>query len=557
MRSAVVLAAAALLAACSEDPVSPAAPPPATPAPEAPADVVVDGTPTPLVELPRCPAEASASPDVVVTSHGPVRGKKDGDTWAWKGIRYAAPPTGALRFAKPVEPACIEGVHDAFDYGAQCPQLGASLDVVDGDEDCLFLNVWSPPRAADERLPVLFFIHGGAEILGSASQETTPGFHLYDGKALAEEADAVVVTVNYRLGALGFLAHEALEDPFGRAGNYGVHDLLLALRWVRDNAAAFGGDPSRVMIFGESAGGLNVCTLVASPLAAGLFATAIMESGGCDAPTLAQREADGAVLVERFGCADAPDVATCLRDADVGTLVRAAPVQPPVERTWWLPYGPNVDGEVLFDAPIATIEAGLHNRVPFVVGSNEEEMNFFVPQGTVNTCVEYELALRGLAPEIADEVLEIYPCLSYWLPHETFVAALSDLVFTSQARRAARAASRWGPTYRYFFQERADWGPLFALGSFHAFELFYVFDKLDAQPGYVATDAEEALAKRVQGYWGRFAATGDPNDGDAPAWPLYDAAADTFLGLDEEITAGADLRTEGCDFWDVVWASGP
>lgn len=242
---------------------------------------------------PICPVGAAPDASTVPTTRGLVAGEADGSGLVFRGIRYAVAPTGDKRWKAPEPPACWADVVPAKAFGSACPQTLSG--VFHGDEDCLFLNVWTPavPSASTKKRPVLFWIHGGADISGSADSFTpTLGKGVYAGRKLAEAEDVIVVSANYRLGALGWLAPPALGDAAhgGASGNYGLLDQIAALRWVKDNIAAFGGDPSKVMVFGESAGAIDTCALIASPLAAGLFSSALMESGSCEDPTRAYRE---------------------------------------------------------------------------------------------------------------------------------------------------------------------------------------------------------------------------------------------------------------------------
>jgi para-nitrobenzyl esterase len=280
----------------------------------------------------RCVAVPSAPDDplVVVTEAGELRGTDVGAASAFLGIPYAAPPVGEGRFRPPAAHACWEGVRPALAFGRVCPQLLASGGRF-GDEDCLAANVWTPEARATTPRPVMVFIHGGAYLTGSGHQDLAfeNSGNLYDGATLATEQGAVVVTFNYRLGALGFFAHPALvaEDAHGSAGNYGTLDQIALLQWVQTNIRAFGGDPDRVMIFGESAGGLSTCLLLATPLARGLFHGALVESGGCQVATAASRLAQGEDIADRLGCDDA----ACLRARPASDYVVAQRMRRPVD----------------------------------------------------------------------------------------------------------------------------------------------------------------------------------------------------------------------------------
>ena len=502
---------------------------------------------------PRCPPEPSTDPLVVHTTYGSVRGQLAGQSAAFRGLRYAAPPTGSARFRPAESPACFSGVQDAFEFGAKCAQRGVAG--TDGDEDCLFLNVFAPnPIEPSQRRPVLFFIHGGANVVGAANDSAGGTTPLYDGRFFAEHESVVVVTVNYRLGALGFLAHPALtaEPPEGISGNYAILDLVLALEWVQDNIEAFGGDPERVMIFGESAGALNTCVLVSSPLAEGLFSTALMQSGTCELPTLAEAEEVGRGVVQRLGCATAQNVSACLRSASVDDLVADNPIGLDPLAGWALPYGPNIDAVILPEAPLDRMAAGRHNHVPFVVGSNAHETELFTPP-TVNTCIDYELALQLAFPGLESEIRNLYPCLDYTFARWAYVDVTTDLMFTCPARRIARAlaAGQTESTFRYLYSYiRAD-PTVAALRAFHAGELALVFGTYD-RLGYIPTQSERDLSRRIQGYWARFAASGDPNTAVADPWARYDPIADNAIVLDRNPGEMQSIKTARCDFWDSL-----
>ena len=521
----------------------------------------VDGGATDPQEEAACPVDVAPAANVVITLRGAVRGKVSdgGGSVSFKGIPYAEPPTGARRFRPPVSHACWSGVRDAFAYGSECAQAGLTGGTT-GDEDCLSLNVWVPSSSSGA-LPVLYFIHGGAEIVGGSNQQLGTG-NLYDGQALAERQHAIVVTTNYRLGALGFLAHPALDAenaPGRRSGNYGLLDLLSSLRWVKRNIASFGGDPARVMIFGESAGALNTCVLVASPQAAGLFSAALMESGGCAAPSTVDREKSGNALSASVGCAEKPDVAACLRGKSATDLVNASAgltdlLASDLLHTWDMPYGPSVDGYVLIEAPLRAFASGRYNHVPFALGSNAHEMELFITPGQVNTCYDYESMVSTRLGPLAARALSLYPCASYPLPRMAIVDLATDVAFTCQARRIARSLSTSpgaSPVYRYYYTHVRDYGPMVALRAAHTAELPFVFRTWSIE-SYVATSAETGLSDALQGYWARLGATGNPNGGGALPWTQYQAANDNVIVFDDTISTQANLKTAKCDFWDSV-----
>jgi para-nitrobenzyl esterase len=500
-------------------------------------------------------ASASCAPapwgggDLAVTDEGPVRGSAAGTTIAWKGIAFAQPPLADLRFRAPVPLGCTSEERAADAFGAACVQMDG--DTVIGDEDCLTLNVWTPTAAAAAPRPVLVFMHGGGNVQGSASL-AFDGATIYDGADLAALGDVVVVTIQYRLGPFGFLAHPALTAEAGASGNYGLRDQLLALRWIQRNAAAFGGDPARVLLFGESAGAVDTCAQLSSPLAAGLFSAALMESGGCGAKPLADEEAYGEEVATSAGCAS--DAAACLRAVDPSMLVELAGGEPVGGGLVRPKFGPVVDGDVLPVAPLAALRAGTHNHVPFIVGANADETSSLGVPPTM-TEAQYEAAVRDiLGNTIGDQVLALYPAADYASPRQAFIQVTSDAQFVCPARTIARAADggQDEPVYRYFFTHRLS-GALGAFrGAAHGLELFFVFQKHDEASSYVATADDAAVAATMGGAWTRFAATGDPNGGGAPVWPTYDVATDPYLELAPSPLAGTGVHTAKCDFWDSI-----
>jgi para-nitrobenzyl esterase len=431
-----------------------------------------------------------------------------------------------------------------------------------GDEDCLTLNVWSPVAGQDDApRPVLVFIHGGGNIVGSASEEVAPGAPLYDGAALAARGDAVVVTFQYRLGALGYLALDALSEESGRgvSGNYGSQDQVAALKWVQRNIAAFGGDPSRVMVFGESAGSVNTCVMVASPLARGLFHAALMQSGTCPSLPLADAEAQGEEALALTGCGDAEDALACLRALPARELVESIPVTigigAALEGGGGQTYGPVVDGWLLPRAPWAMIEDGEHNQVPVVIGSNADEMaSTGINPLTIQTEAQYEQTLRALVGDVAAaQLLAAYPVEDYESPNDAFIQVTTDAIFTCPARTQVRILARGqeAPVYRYFFSRRPE-TPRNNGRASHGIELVYLFGAYDDIPLYNPAPADVALAGEMMEYWLRFAATGDPNGDGATAWPRFTAAADEHLLLDAPTSSAAGVRTSQCDLWDAL-----
>ncbi len=482
------------------------------------------------------------------TASGVVMGTEDGDDlYIYKGIPYAAPPTGDRRFRPPVPAEPFADTFAATDFSAMCPQFDDSTPpMLVGDEDCLTLNVWAFADSATPR-PVMVFIHGGAFIQGSSR------LPVYDGAALAREGGTVVVTLNYRLGGLGFLATDALvaESDDGSAGNYGIQDQILALTWVRDNIAAFGGDPAQVTIFGESAGGVSVCQHLGSPLSAGLFQSAIIESGaGCyglphlDAATALSPSAidQGDQLIANLGCDTEPDPLACARAASASDVVTATAGLS--ASGLGLPnIGPNIDGAVITDDTHALFSRGEGNDVPIIIGSNADEADSFTVAISIPDAATYEAVVRARLPLVADDVLALYPASDFATPKAAFNALFSDIGFICPAMSFAAASSDGEPTYAYHFTKTLE-GVAAAFGSVHGLELVYVFDTLDTLPRYTPVAADRRVVDTMETAWTSFAASGAPMSD--PAWPAYDPSAPRVFVIDDPSTVTDTIREGRC-----------
>lgn len=497
------------------------------------------------VEAVGCETPAVLGPATLMSAWGPLEGRADGDTVTFQGVPYAAAPTGDLRFRPPEPPACWTEPVDATHYGPICPQVLPLGAVALQSEDCLSLNVWTPALDGAAR-PVMVFVHGGANAVGSA-QDLFGG---YEGRALAEAEDVVVVTLQYRLGALGFLAHPALRDEGTTSGNQAILDQQMALAWVRDHAAALGGDPDRVMLFGESAGALDTCIHLAAPASAGLFSSALVESGACVVGTLAEAERDGLSTSGQIGCTTLDPAASlaCLREAPAEVLSLLAG-DLGFDDTWGhLLWGPIVDGTVLPEDPIVAFRAGRHAGVPVMVGSNANEGELFTPPllGCLDTGLFVDATFGSLAPVIRD----VYPCLgSSFVPRWSAVDAVTDASFSCHARRALDALHEGGaPVWRYVYDyTRAD--PLvFALRAFHSAELPLVFGTHD-RLGYLPPRGEDELSAELMATWAALARDGDP--GTTPWDPGTDIAtrfdADLFSARIDTVER---FRAEQCDVLD-------
>lgn len=504
---------------------------------------------------PACPTDTAPEAGMAITAQGATRATAAGTTWAWKGIPFAAPPVGDLRWKAPAAPGCFDGVLEANAFGPACPQFeGNGEGAILGDEDCLTLNVWAPQRPAEATPPVMVWIHGGGHVAGSAS-EAIVGTELYDAQRLVERTGAIVVTIQYRLGPLGWLAHPALgaESEVGTTGMYGHLDQVAALRWVHDNIAAFGGDPARVTIFGESAGGVSVCALLASPLAAGLFSGAIMQSGGCVAHPREDAEALGAEVFGDAGCGDDADPLACMRALSTADVLSAHPIVIDVAGAV-SGYSPVIEGHAMLDRPLDVIASGMHNAVPFLVGALSDETSRSVPLPQTATVAQYQAAVTALFGALAVPVLAQYPAADYPSPWAAYVALTSDAKFICSARRAARAAleGQREPVRLYHLSRGIDGSPALApFGAWHGLDVLYLFDHLDLA-GYTPTPSESAVSAAMIDRWSSFAASGDPDaNGASPAWPLYDLD-DAYLGFDDPVIAGTGIRAPQCDFWDSL-----
>jgi para-nitrobenzyl esterase len=400
----------------------------------------------------------------------------------------------------------------------------------------------------------MLWIHGGSFVIGSG------GMPDYDGQKLSEATGAVVVTINYRLGPLGFLALAALhdEDPaHPSSGMYGFEDQRAAIAWTRTNIAAFGGDPKNVTIFGESAGGISVCTHLVSPPSKGLFQRAIIESGACAIGIAAQEttaETQGNALVKALGCdgKSPADTLSCMRAVAVDKVLLGMPASPFNIVTGGTSWGTVIDGLNLPDDPAKLFKAGSFAEVPTLLGTNTNEgALFFAFQNPVTDDATYQMLANGVVPGQGAAIVAHYPSATYGSPKDAAAAAITDAAFTCPARRVARALTGAGvPTYRYHFAHVPESALIMGLGSFHSSEIPFVFGNATALEPNTPTDAETPLSKAMMGYWGRMAKAADPNGAGAVAWPKYDAQSEPDVVLDLTISTEQAYKKADCDFWD-------
>lgn len=467
------------------------------------------------------PSSEFARGPIVTAPAGTLEGRSDGALRIFKGVPYASPPIGLARWKPPASMSPWPGVRLATEFGPACIQPQGrdgsihANDIGPTSEDCLTLNVWAPAQAKDA--PVFVWIHGGALVSGSGKEA------IYDGARLAGRG-LIVVSINYRLGVLGYLAHPELsaESPLGVSGNYGLLDQIEALRWVQRNIGAFGGDPSNVTIAGESAGGLSVMYLLASPVARGLFAKAIAESAYMISTPALKERIFGAPSAEEAGTALAAALhaqsIAALRAMDAHTLTNAAAA------AGFGPWGA-VDGHVLTRQLVDTFDRGEQAPVPLLAGFNSGEirsLRFLLPPPLANA-TDYERTIRAQYGDLAAEFLRLYPSTS--VP-ESMLATTRDAMYGWTAERLAKKQAALGqPSFLYLFDHGYPATDSAGLHGFHASELPYVFGTLKQTPPHwpaiPATAEEAALSDAMMDYWSSFARSGRPRAANEPDWPSY------------------------------------
>lgn len=497
------------------------------------------------------PAWALAPSKAVDTTHGPVRGLVDGEVKVFRGLRYAAPPVGPLRFQPPQPPTPWKTPADASAYGAPAVQmftrpsgeasseLGRSLSEVfptaretrEGREDCLFLNVWTRGLGDGKRRPVMVWFHGGGFEYGSGA------WPAYDGAALARKGDVVVVTVNHRLNVFGYgYFAEAFGEAYARSGNAGQLDLIAALEWVRDNAEAFGGDPKNVTIFGESGGGGKVSTLMATPAAKGLFHKAIVQSG----PGLKGAPKDQAAQVAERVLAELPIArgdAAALQALPAAELIRAA-YAAQAKAGEGLRFRPVVDGVVLPRDPFTPDAPAQSADIPLLIGVNKDEMSLFLASspwfGKLTDAELVQRAQAALGPRAEPALAAVKRTYPDYSPTYLWTALISEMQFgmgsiAMAERKAAQAAA---PAYMY----RLAWETPVGNGVFkspHSLDMPLIFDNVETNRAFVGPGPEpQVLADQMSAAWLAFARTGDPNTPALPTWPAYDAQARATMVFD-------------------------
>ncbi|MER5217653.1 carboxylesterase family protein [Streptomyces sp. NPDC002838] len=486
----------------------------------------------------------SRATSVVRTDNGLVRGVAADRADRFLGLPYAAPPVRELRFAPPAAPASWKGVRQAVHQSPACPQFQPSgiREEQAVSEDCLYLDLYRPSGTRPgARLPVMVWFHGGANTQGTGV--------IYGGGTMAAKTGVIVISVNYRLGALGFLAHAALSAVTpGGSGNYGRMDQLASLNWVRDNIARFGGDPGNVTIYGQSAGGSGVCDLLAMPSARGLFDQAVVQSSHClsERPSLSAGEQSGVTFAKEVGCTDRATVVTCLRKAWPGTLV--------AHQDDYLGNS-KVGGSLLPKSFEQAFTDGSWNAVPVMTGNTRSENRLGSESLADLTAEGYEKLVRESYGDRAERVLRLYPPAKYTSPWDALTQIRTDAQRACPNQRAAQLISSKAAVYRYEFNDPTSptlYGfaiPGKDMSNAHSAELAYLFDfTLGERP---LTAQQEKLSDQMMRYWGAFAHNGKPVVKGAPAWPEYDADRPVMqlrtAGASKVITTYA--ADHHCDFW--------
>ncbi len=503
-----------------------------------------------LAAIAACVSLGCAVAEPVMTDAGALQGLREGRLAIYRGVPFAAPPVGDLRWRDPQPVHPWQGVRMADTFAPACMQMGVSMpgEIPPAEsEDCLYLNIWTPAQSPHARLPVMVWIPGGGFIAGSAAMP------LYRGDRLALKG-VIVVTVAYRLGPLGFLAHPELtaESPHHSSGNYALMDQIAALRWVQRNIAGFGGDPTRVTVAGQSAGSNSVSLLIASPLAKGLFQQAIGESGGVLEPLqiapaylIANAERDGVAYSASLGAHSLAE----LRKLPAAELLKgnANAVSHPVIEPYVLPA-----------SPYQAFAAGRQNDVPTLIGFNAEE-----PRAFVDTSAVTAANFVSDPPQWWPGPLRS-PALLATFPHATDEEARASRVDLEGALRYGWDVWAWarltashgkGAVYAYRFDHRPPFpaDSIYAhWGAAHFTELWYVFDHLDQEP-WGWTLADRRLADEVSGYWTNFVKHGDPNGPGLPAWPRFTSEHEAALHLDDPVEAGAFPVTQGLQTIDHLY----
>jgi para-nitrobenzyl esterase len=514
-----------------------------------------------LVGAGQAAATSSGGP-IVTTAYGQLQGSTANGVSTFNGVPYAAPPVGALRWVAPQLPASWSGVRQATAFGSQCPQPLSQFGHAGTDEDCLYLNVQVPASATpSSNLPVMVWIHGGAFITGEGWD--------YDATALVQAGNVMVVTINYRLGLLGFMAHPALaaENEQRQTGNYGLLDQQAAVAWVKQNAAAFGGNPANVTIFGESAGGQSVADNLASATAP-VIQKAIIESGDYAAalPTLAAAEKDGKTSMGEIGCPP-PTTGACLRALTVSQILSVVNPVTDIGK-----ISPIVDGMVIPEQPLQAFNSGAFQHVPVINGSNHDEYRLFVILGEVLGAPPYTPAtlastvLASFGTSFGEQILANYPVSNYTNADYDYAALITDSSFACGAHLVNALLAQYVPVYSYELTD-PNAPDLFLpfdpnmpnAGDAHASELPYLWPLLQSSlfgKGVAQFSlAQQNLALGMRDSWTSFARYSRPLNPRGGAWLRYSTASGDVYSLTSATGANTGtgfVANHQCDFWEPL-----
>jgi len=493
----------------------------------------------------------SSTPTIVLSDSGTVRGAAVNGVIAWKGIPYAAPPVGALRWRNPQAVSPWSGVKDATRFGPACMQT----DAVAKSEDCLTINVWRPARVAVDLLPVMVWIHGGAMVHGSSA--------IYPLDTMASQG-IVMVSMNFRLGRLGYFAHPALaaEAPNEVRGNYGFMDQRAALQWVQTNIARFGGDPNQVTIFGESAGGGSVLAHLVSPLSRGLFHRALLQSPGTPGPRARAIPSSDLTTAERIAedwarsMGVSGDTATILRHlraltpeklltgvSGQETLVMLAAGRTPPGMAMSI-----IDGRFLVEPPEVSLAAGRQAKVPILIGANDRDL-------PIGSAVSKDDVFSNFGPD-GGAARALYDPRGDQTLNELKQQVFADRALVEPSRHLANEAARaeqpvW--LYRFAYVSEAQRGE--NMGTLHGFEIPFAMNVPGALVADKLTRTDALMGDLVSGYWVSFGLTGNPNGGTRPVWPRYDPAIDRLMHFTNAgPIVGSDPLKPRLDLWQRMWS---
>lgn len=503
---------------------------------------------------------------VAHTAQGEIQGAHVAGVDQYRGIPYARPPVGELRWAAPQPPTSWSGVRDGSQFGPACPQARELIaDNGPQSEDCLFLNVYVPPGASESPRPVILWVHGSGTVLGSGSY--------YDASKLALATDAVVVTFNYRLGAFGWLWTSGMRSE-ARGHNFALQDQQAAMRWVQRNIAAFQGDPKQVTLAGQSIGANSVSVHLASPTAAGLFQRALVASGvePPGLPSSAKAAQSGDTFATKLGCPAGPDQMACLRAQSVEAVLRVSPTYADIGRIG-VPWHNFLDGEMVTQDVFKAVSSKQFNQVPIMVGSTLDEGRGFIPvswelDGSAMTEAEYKTAVSGFVGASLQPLLTgwLYPSSKFGAPNLAASQVLTD-VFACQSNELARRASDHVPVYMYEFADRQAPAfyvdPFMDQGAFHASDLIYWFQTPTGGAPIALSAPQLRLSQQMQRYVKRFVHTGDPggalgSGGADVAWPRVQGTKKPVLTLAPDATrvsdGGAFQKAHLCATWSFFIA---